>query len=150
MGVKQCLFSEISGVINFAGRPAAGVKLVRMVDYDKKQYDETLTDENGHFHFPAIFRTSLLTKILPSEFTVAQQIIATRDSVEYKIWSGVKRDPSENAEAKGKPINVTCELEIRDEGEENFVVVNSGYVAGLCAWDIEEDAVIDYAKFEEK
>lgn len=149
MGVKQCLFSEMTGVVNFEGKPAAGVKLVRMVDYDKKQYDETVTDENGNFRFPAIFRANLLGKILPMEFAVAQQIIATRDGVEYKIWSGVKRDPAENAEAKGEQLNVTCELEIRDEGEENFVVVNSGYVAGLCVWDVEEDAVIDYAKFEE-
>ena len=103
VGVKQCLFSEMSGVVNFEGQPAAGVKLVRMVDYDKPQYDETVTDENGHFHFLAIFRTSLLGQILPMEFVVAQQIIAHKDGNEYEMWSGTKRKPEENNESRGKP-----------------------------------------------
>ena len=42
MGIKQCLFSDMTGVVSFEGKPAAGVKLVRLVNYDKDVFDETI------------------------------------------------------------------------------------------------------------
>ena len=112
---RQCLFSEMTGVINFEGKPAAGVKLVRMVDYNKKEYDETITDENGNFHFPGVYRNSLLSKVLPMEFVVGQQIIAHKDGKEYEMWVGVKRKPEENTESRGRPLIVDCELTLPEQ-----------------------------------
>jgi len=136
MGVKQCLFSEMTGVINFEGKPAAGVKLVRMVDYDKPQYDETVTDENGYFHFPAIHRSSLLNNILPMEFAVGQQIIVYKDGKEYEMWSGIKRKPEENSEARGKSLIVECELTLP---EQPYIKIDGSPISSLCKWDVEPD-----------
>ncbi|WP_415225912.1 DUF6795 domain-containing protein [Psychromonas sp.] len=136
VSIKQCLFSEMTGVVNFEGKPAAGVKLVRMVDYNKAQYDETVTDENGKFHFSPIYRSSLLSAVLPMEFVVAQKITAFYDGKEYEMWSGTKRKSEENSEARGKPLHVSCELTLP---ELNFIIVERSPIFSLCTWDVEAD-----------
>ena len=136
VNIKQTLFSEMSGIIKFKDQPAAGVKLVRMVDYDKKQFDETETDENGYFHFPAIHRSSLLNNILPMEFAVGQEIIAYKDGKEYEMWSGIKRKPEENSEARGKSLIVECELTLP---EQPYIKVDGSPISSLCKWDVEPD-----------
>ena len=73
-------------------------------------YDEKVTDQNGHFHFPVITRSNLIGMFLPMQFVVAQEIKAYRDDVEYFMWRAVTMDSTANYEARGKPLVVTCEL----------------------------------------
>ena len=136
MGIKQCLFSEMTGVVSFEGKPAAGVKLIRMVNYDKDVFDEAVTDELGNFHFPAIERTSILSKILPMEFVVYQSITAHHNTKEVEIWSGVKRTPGKNSESRGKPLIVECNL---SQAEVSFISVDGNLVHSRCTWDVEPD-----------
>ena len=140
MSVKQCLFSEMTGVINFEGKPVAGVKLVRMVDYNKAQYDETVTDEHGNFHFPAVFRHNIAGIFLPMQFVVAQEIKAYKDDVEYFMWGAASMDSTENYEARGKPLVVSCELSLE---EEIVIAVNNNVIVSRCTWDVESDPPID-------
>jgi len=140
MGVKQCLFSEMSGVVNFEGKPAAGVKLVRMVDYNKPEYDETVTDEDGKFHFPVIYRTNLIGKFLPMQFVVSQEIVAFKDNAEYTIWRTTTTASTENYESRGKPLVVDCELSLK---EENVISIDRNIIFSRCTWDVEADPAID-------
>jgi len=136
MSVKQCLFSEMTGVINFEGKPAAGVKLVRTVDYDKPQHDETVTDINGNFHFPAIFRHNIAGMFLPMQFVVGQQITAYKDDVEYFVWGASPMDSTANYEARGNPLVVSCELSLE---EEIIIAINNNVIVSRCTWDVEPD-----------
>lgn len=136
MGIKQCLFSEMTGVVSFEGKPAAGVKLVRMVDKNKELFDETVTDEEGNFHLPAVYRTSILSKILPMEFIVLQKITAHFNNKEYEMWSGTKTSPKENAESKGKPLVVACNL---SQPEVESIIVDGNSIHSRCTWDVEPD-----------
>jgi len=145
VGVKQTLFSEMSGVVNFEGKPAAGVKLVRMVDYNKEQYDETVTDPNGHFHFPVITRSNFIGMFLPMQFVVSQEIKAYRDDVEYFMWRAVTMDSTENYEARGKPLVVTCELSLE---EDIVIAVNRNVIFSRCTWDVEPDPPLDPSRFD--
>jgi hypothetical protein len=142
MGIKQCLFSEMTGVVSFEGKPAAGVKLVRVVNYDKDIFDETMTDELGNFQFPAIYRSSILSKILPMEFVVYQNITAHFQGNEIEMWSATKRSPEENAESKGRPLIVECNL---NQPEVSFISVDGNLVHSRCNWDVEADP--DQASF---
>ncbi|PKF62714.1 hypothetical protein CW745_04645 [Psychromonas sp. psych-6C06] len=146
VSVKQCLFSEMTGVVSFEGKPAAGVKLVRMVDYNKKQYDETITDEDGKFYFPAIYRTNLIGKVLPMQFAVAQNIIAYKDNDEFLIWEATKMDPAANSESRGKPLAVTCELALE---ELSGILVNGDVIISRCNWDVEADEAKSISFFDE-
>ncbi len=144
MGVKQCLFSEMTGVVNFEGKPAAGIKLVRMVDYNKKQYDETVTDEDGNFHFPAIYRTNIIGKFLPMQFVVNQKITAYKNDVEYLVWEATTMDSNANYEARGKALIVSCKLSLE---EEDYIRINGNLIYSHCTWDVEPDPPRDRSMF---
>lgn len=136
VGIKQCLFSEMTGVVSFEGKPAAGVKLVRLVNKNKDIIDETITDEDGNFTFPAVFTKSYLSKILPTEFVVYQNITAYFNDQEFEVWSGVKRTPDENAESRGKPLVVKCNL---SQPDVEFVSIAGTLIHSRCTWDVEPD-----------
>ena len=142
---KKCLFSEMTGVVNFEGKPAAGVKLVRMVDYNKPQYDETVTDENGNFHFPAIYRSNIIGKFLPMQFVVNQKITAVKNDVEYLVWEATTMDSTANYEARGKPLVVSCELSLE---EASYIKVNRNFIYSHCKWDVEPDQPLDSSRFD--
>ncbi len=136
MSIKQCLFSEMTGVVSFEGKPAAGVKLVRMVNYDKNIYDETITDESGNFHFPAIYRSSILSKVLPMEFVVLQEITAHFQGKAYEVWNSIKRSPEVNTESRGKALVVECNL---SWPEAKGIIVDDVAIFSRCNWDVEPD-----------
>ena len=131
---KVCLFSGMSGVIKLDGKPVEGARLVRTVKKEKEKADEAVTDKNGYFEFDAIFERTI-TKFLPMEFVVSQQIDVLYNEKEYEMWSGVKREPEENAESKGKSLVVDCEL----NSEQSIIRVNGGVIFSLCKWDVEPD-----------
>ena len=139
MGVKPCLFSGMTGIVNYEGKPAANVRLLRKIE--GKDIDEAITDENGYFEFTSIFKKSSFFDFLPVEFAVQQIITAIKDGKEYPMWEGVKRHEEENAESRGKPLVVNCELTL-EEG--NFIMVNDGIYLTLCTWDVKADPKIDF------
>ena len=139
MSVKPCLYSGMTGVINYEGKPAANVRLLRKIE--GKDVDETITDENGSFEFPPIYQKKSFFSFLPTEFVIQQIITAIKDGKEYPMWIGVKRKPEENAESRGKPLVVECELTLE---EENYIKVNNGIYFTLCTWDVEGDPKIDF------
>ncbi len=143
--IKQCLFSKMTGVVNLNGKPVANVRLVRTINYNKDIVDETVTDENGNFEFPAVFRNNYAGKILPMEFVASQLIIAHHEGKEYEMWSGVKRKPEENAESQGKPLVVVCELGLEVA---HHVSINKSPITSLCVWDVESDPVEDLILFD--
>lgn len=136
---KVCLFSAMSGTITLDGKPVANARLVRTGDRDGPIVDETVTDENGRFEFPAMFERTV-TKFLPQEFVASQKIMVSYHNANYRIWTSVKRNPEENAESRGKPLVVDCEL----NSEEKSIVVDRVPIHSLCVWDVEPDAPIDW------
>ena len=134
MCAKPCLFSGMTGVINYEGKPAANVRLLRKVE--GKDIDETITDENGYFEFKAVYQKKSLFDFLPTEFSVQQIITAIKDDKEYPMWTGVKRQREENSESRGKPLVVSCELTLE---ETHHISVNDSPFFTMCTWDVEED-----------
>lgn len=131
---KVCLFSKISGVITYQGKPVANARLTRTAGLSKDKTDETRTDENGYFEMPAVFERTI-TKFLPQEFVAKQVIVVDYDNQQYDIWSGVKRTPDENAEARGESLEVSCEL----TQEKNLKQVNHSPIISRCIWAAEPD-----------
>ncbi len=132
---KVCLFSKISGVITFEGKPVANALLTRTASLSKDKVDQTRTDENGHFEMPAVFERTI-TKFLPQEFVAKQVISVEFNNQTYDIWSGVKRTPEENAESRGKPLVVSCEL---TQADLELIEVNGGPIFSRCTWGVEPD-----------
>ncbi len=136
---KVCLFSEMSGVLTVNGEPASNVRLVRTAKWQTEQRDETMTDEHGHFHFPMLTERTV-AKFLPMEFVASQDLRALHDGSEVRIWGGVKRVPEENAESRGEPLVVPCDL----AAEEELITVNDGPILSRCTWNVEPDPSEDW------
>ena len=45
------LCPAVQGTITENGKPLAGIRVFRELDYDKSYTDDAVTDENGHFYF---------------------------------------------------------------------------------------------------
>lgn len=133
---KVCLFSKISGVIKLDGKPVPNARLVRIANRSGEKTDEAVTDAHGFFEFPAVFERTI-TKFLPQEFVVKQEIFVHYNQKKYEIWAGVKRKPEENAESRGKALIVECEL----NSEKKFIQVNNSPIISLCTWDVEPDVI---------
>ncbi|WP_295802228.1 carboxypeptidase-like regulatory domain-containing protein [uncultured Microbulbifer sp.] len=135
---KVCTFSAISGVILHDGQPVSGARVIRVTDYQKKKQDETVTDSEGYFELPAVYERHVVN-LLPQEFVVGQLINVSHNEEEFKIWSGVKRKREENAESRGKPLVVTCELTREDE----IIKVDGQPFITKCKWDVDPDVKED-------
>lgn len=135
---KDCLFSAISGTITLNGEPAVGAQVKRAAGrahVDGEFTDETITDDKGYFSMPAIWERNLLSRVLPMEFVVPQEIVVEYQGRTYDIWTSVKRRREENAESNGKPLVVHCEL----NSEERSFRSNGTFFAVRCVWDVEID-----------
>ena len=138
---KVCVFSAISGVVTLNGQPVAHAKLVRTASKEREHQDETTTDENGYFSFPAMYERSI-AKFLPMEFVAKQKIMIEHNGKSYKLWSGVKGKPDENVEARGKPLIVECQL----NNDISHIWVNGLVFSTLCKWDVEPDPPVNMDK----
>lgn len=136
---KVCLFSEMSGVLTVNGLPAANVRLVRTAKWQSEHQDETTTDADGHFHFPEMTERTV-AKFLPMEFVASQSLTAFYDGTKIQVWRGIKRTSQRNAESRGTPLNVTCEL----FDEEKSITVNGGPIFSRCNWDVKPDPSEDW------
>lgn len=47
------LCPAVHGTVTLNGKPLAGIRVFRELDYDKSHTDDAVTDENGYFYFAA-------------------------------------------------------------------------------------------------
>lgn len=106
---KTCVFSAVKARLTMNGEPVKNTKVTRQWDWNKLNYDEAVTDENGYVTFPARFETSL-SRLLPTELVVGQQLSIDYNGEETVFWTNSKREPEENAEYGGARFDLSCEL----------------------------------------
>src|SRR5690606_29026428 len=97
------------------------------------------TDDNGYFELPPMFERTV-TKLLPMEFVTLQRINVIDGEEQYEIWRSIKRDPKENTEARGKKLEVVCEMLQEEKG----IIVDGVVIHSKCTWDVEVDEPIDW------
>jgi hypothetical protein len=106
---KLCLFSEVKAQIFLNGKPIKNASVSRVLEFQKLKTEQTTSDSEGRFYFPAYYESAFLA-LIPSELVIAQAITVNVDGKEYKIWSNTKRSAIENSELGGLPLNLKCEL----------------------------------------
>jgi hypothetical protein len=110
--LKTCVFSSVKAQLTIEGEPVKGATVIRRWDWQKQREDRTVTDESGYFEFPARFEYSVL-RLLPAEIVIGQGLYVLLEGEEKAFWTNARRDPEENAEYQGHPIDIVCDL--RDE-----------------------------------
>jgi hypothetical protein len=123
---EVCLFSPVKGKVVLKGQPVVGAVIERSYDWawkNQKGRDETKTDQNGEFSFPAIYGTMILGSVLPHEPSINQEILIKVDGKSYGAWYAFKREYAEYGELggalNGQPIDLLCDLEkkVTNHGE---------------------------------
>ncbi|MFA0814000.1 DUF6795 domain-containing protein [Microbulbifer epialgicus] len=117
--LKACTFSEMKIRLTLNGEPAVGAKVIRTIDWKDEQVDFYTSDEDGNIDLPAKFESSF-TQVLPVEFISSQSINVEYENNNYLIWIYAKRNPGENSEMNGDPINLSCELSDEPKTERKF------------------------------
>src|SRR5690606_21292952 len=106
---KTCVFSEVKARLTLSGEPLKGVKVTRQWEWHKRQSDEAITDAEGYVTFPVVYESSV-TRLLPAEIVIGQQLSVILNGEEKIFWSNAKREPEQNSEYGGSSFNVMCEL----------------------------------------
>jgi hypothetical protein len=109
LGPKTCVFSAVKARLTRNGEPLKDVTVIRRWTWHDAREDRTRTNARGEFSFPAVFESSV-SRLLPVELAVAQSLYVKGSGEEEMFWVNTKRRPEENAEYKGHPISLACEL----------------------------------------
>lgn len=127
---KICTFSPVQAKLTLNGEPAVGAQVTRIAKLKDTKTEETTTNTNGEFSFPAVFEKSV-KKLLPMEIVVSQQILVEYQGETYEIWANGKMNPDENSELDGQPLNLTCELtdELRTHRTSSSLILTN------CTWE---------------
>jgi len=106
---KVCVFSELTVHLTLDGLPLANKKVTRQWEWDNLNSDEMMTNNDGLVSFPAVFESSV-SRLLPMELVVGQQLSVELDGNDKVFWTNSKREPKENAEYGGVVFLADCEL----------------------------------------
>jgi len=106
---KTCVFSEVKARVTMNGEPVKNTKVIRRWEWNESHEDSASTDENGYVEFPAVYESSV-SRLLPIELVIGQQLSTEINGEEISFWSNSKREPEENTEYGGAKFNIVCEL----------------------------------------
>jgi hypothetical protein len=128
------LFSPIEGKLTFQGKPAAGAKIIRTVNWKDEtgESDTFFSNEKGEFNIPIKSETAKVSGL--TQFVAYQTVDVIFQGKEVTIWRYGKMDKKLNAELGGKAINLTCEL----TDDLVRVEVPDGGLGTSCKWDFIE------------
>lgn len=132
--VDAILFSEMSGMITYNGKPAENVILNLSVTWNENKNitQQFRTNAKGEFFIPKIERkidTSPLVQLV-----ISQAIVAQYNNTSYDFWIRSKRDTEEYTETEGKPENFRCEL----TDPFTRIEVKNGQLGTPCKWEVAE------------
>lgn len=149
IGFKVCLASESSALVTSNREPVVGATVKRKVksNHNGKDYlDETTTDQEGRFSFPAIY-SKYLFKHFPSEAVIHQEVTIEHEGESHRAWMLTKADWDENSEVNDRadiksntavPFSAKCEL---TNTESSFrLAKNYQVIVGKCKIDNVEEA----------
>ena len=132
--LKACVFSQVDARMTLNGEPVVGARIIREWDWQTKNSDETRTDRDGRFSFPAIYERHPI-RLLPAEFNTAQYLTVHYQGEEFAFWVANKREAEENVELGGIPLELNCELS-DDLKLTHFDLAST--VRTVCTWDKRE------------
>jgi hypothetical protein len=127
---KTCVFSAVKARLTKNGEPLRNVTVIRRWEWKAAHEDSATTDTNGNLKFPAVYESSL-TRLTPMELVIAQSLHAKVDGEEFMFWVNTKFDPKENAEFKGRPTVLTCDLSKEMKTTREF----GSIMYTLCTWE---------------
>jgi len=108
--LKIQVFPEVNGTVTMNGQAVKGASVKLVYDYnDKENTIETVTGENGEFHFNEKY-IHTVRLILPFETSIHQQITIYYNHNTYIAWRTTKYAHKEDPAISKKLSSLNCEL----------------------------------------
>lgn len=131
-GGSFVLASEVQGrlVEGEGGAPLAGVTIRRSWNWGwtgRSGTDETVTDNEGRFHFDEVTGRSLTAGIVPHEPSIRQEITAELATGPLTLLSLQKSNYDSNGELGGQPMHIACRSDLEPDAR--------GFFWGTCSLD---------------
>jgi hypothetical protein len=121
IGRTITLFSDVSGrLVDRTGTPQAGVRIERSWQRspdDEVETDETITDRQGIFSFPAATGRSLFAEVLPGTPVIRQEMTAFGPNGPVTLWKTVKTNFDLNGELDGRSLFLECRIDTEPNGD---------------------------------
>lgn len=116
---KTCVFSSVKVRLLDNGKPVSNAKVVRQWSWNELKTDEGVTDNDGYVAFPAVFESSL-SRLLPIEIVIGQQLSVSINGEEKVFWTNGKRKADENSEYGGTEFIAVCEINDEEKLIEDY------------------------------
>ena len=132
------LSPAVQGSITFDGKPLAGIKVFRELDYDKSYNDEAVTDELGRFNFAEKNIKSRQPGNKLDQSTIRQVISLDHQGKTYVLWYTSTPSIAPHATFQRLLAALHCEL---TTAEEKYRLPNLEYpdfphgVVSICQLD---------------
>jgi hypothetical protein len=125
------LFSPLRGLLTYAGKPAAGAKIIRKVVWKDKTGETEFfyANNKGEFQLPIKISTTRIPAM--AQFVAHQSIDVVFNDQEFAIWHYGKMDRELYSELGGRAVNLTCEL----TDDLIRVEMPNGGLGTSCKWD---------------
>jgi hypothetical protein len=103
------LSPEVNGTVTFNGKPIAGAKVMRLLTYsDKKFNDSTTTDEHGHFRLPV--KTVKLRVSSMFDTAVTQNLVVEHANKQTDVWTAGTTNTLNYESVQKLLSSMKCEL----------------------------------------
>lgn len=121
---NNVMCSKVSGAVFLNGVPVENAEIERYYRWgwdDKKEVDKTNTDKNGGFELPLLEKSPGMSRLVPHEPVIFQQITINYKGETFIAWQHTKHNYDENGELKGSPLVFSCELSKKPEEHDGYV-----------------------------
>jgi hypothetical protein len=120
---RQCLFSEVNGVVLSSGKLVTGAEVEHFYRWDGPDISNRTTlqtDDEGRFSVDAVYDNALMTYFLPTSPSIQQEIHIRYEGKEYEAYLLIKNNYKENGELDGKPLSSICEFNDEPNRDSGF------------------------------
>lgn len=132
------LSPAVQGTVTENGKPLAGIRVFRELDYDKSYTDDVVTDENGQFYFAAKNIKSRQPANKFDQSTIRQVISLDHQGKTYVLWYTSTPSIAPHATFQRVLSSLQCEL---TQPEQKYTLPNIEYpnfphgVVSICQLD---------------
>lgn len=101
------LFSALEGRVIKNGKPLSNALLIREWDFAEDSVrgkDEATTDQNGYFHFSAVFHSYKPPILLVQQMVISQMIRVQSNGREWEAWVSSKHNKWAGTERSKGPV----------------------------------------------
>lgn len=131
------LSPTVSGKLSNGDTPLKGIVVTRSLTYDNEKIDTAVTDDQGHFSFPAISTTSRSPNSPLHEARIRQIISTEINESTYVLWYNTSFGIKEHTAINNLLSRLQCDINNKELSFEEPSIEfpnTTHYIHSICRW----------------